>query len=150
MRLVEDAMMRIVLKRIAKDIKDFRLAFVLFAAYNIMVRKLFHAFCPQLILTGFPCAGCGLTRAVFHILTGNFERGIRLNPAAVFWILFFAWFFWNRYVLGKTKQTAKYWLGATAAITLVIYLYRMTHCFPGAPPMVYYRNNLLQKLLRNC
>lgn len=88
MRLVEDAMMRIVLKRIAKDIKDFRLAFVLFAAYNIMVRKLFHAFCPQLILTGFPCAGCGLTRAVFHILTGNFERGIRLNPAAVFWILF--------------------------------------------------------------
>ena len=111
MRLVEDAMMRIVLKRIAKDIKDFRLAFVLFAAYNIMVRKLFHAFCPQLILTGFPCAGCGLTRAVFHILTGNFERGIRLNPAAVFWILFFAWFFWNRYVLGKTKQTAKYWLG---------------------------------------
>ena len=61
MRLVEDAMMRIVLKRIAKDIKDFRLAFVLFAAYNIMVRKLFHAFCPQLILTGFPCAGCGIS-----------------------------------------------------------------------------------------
>lgn len=139
--------MRDIFNRIWKDIKDFRIPILLLAGYNVVARKIFHAFCPQLIFTGFPCAGCGMTRAIFFILTGRFERGLNLNPAAPLWILFIVWFCWNRYVRGRRKKTTMYWLGAVCAVTLAIYVYRMIYCFPGEPPMVFYKNNIIQRLI---
>lgn len=146
-------LMKAVADRICKDIKRFWMAFLLFGIYNVIVRRIFKAFCPFLILTGFPCAGCGMTRAVFYILTGRIERGMRLNPAAPLWILFIVWFLWNRYVRGIHKKSTSLWLGLVCVITLLIYIYRMMNCFPGDPPMVYYRKNILrtfwQYLLHN-
>ncbi len=133
-----------VLAKIWMDIKDFRVAIFFIAVYNVAARALFGAFCPQLILTGFPCAGCGMTRAVFCILTGQFARGMKLNPAAPVWIAFLLWFFWNRYVYSTYKKSTYLWLGIVCAVTLAVYIYRMINCFPGAPPMVYYRNNILR------
>ena len=71
-----------ILGRVWRDIKNFRAAILALVLYNAVVRSVFRAFCPQLILTGFPCAGCGMTRAVLYILTGRFARGMQLNPAA--------------------------------------------------------------------
>ena len=135
---------RIVFGRIWKDIKSLWFAFFLLMLYNVIVRKVFHAFCPQLILTGFPCAGCGMTRAVFYILTGRFTRGMKLNPAAPLWILFLGWLCINRYLRGVRSVNTSLWLGLVCAVTFGIYLYRMMHFFPGEPPMVYYRNNVLR------
>ncbi|MDE6620656.1 MAG: DUF2752 domain-containing protein [Lachnospiraceae bacterium] len=140
--------MRIVFERIWKDIKTFWIAILVLILYNVIVRSVFHAFCPQLILTGFPCAGCGMTRAVFYILTGRFARGMRLNPAAPLWIVFLCWFFANRYLRGVHPKSAKLCLGLVCAATLAIYGYRMLHFFPGEPPMVYYQNNILRRLLK--
>lgn len=64
-----------ILGRVWRDIKNFRAAILALILYNAVVRSVFRAFCPQLILTGFPCAGCGMTRAVLYILTGRFARG---------------------------------------------------------------------------
>lgn len=137
---------QIVLERIWKDIKSFRAAILALILYNVIVRSVFHAFCPQLILTGFPCAGCGMTRAVFYIMTGRFARGMQLNPAAPLWILFLIWFFVNRYLRGLYSKNTTLWLGLVCAVTLGIYLYRMIHFFPGEPPLVYYRNNVLRRI----
>lgn len=141
--------MKTVLGRIWRDIKDYRSAILLFALWNVAVRKMFHAFCPFLIFTGFPCAGCGMTRAVFYILTGRITRGMHLNPAAPLWIIWISWFFWNRYVRGRYKKSAMLWLGAVCAVTFLIYVYRMVNYFPGDPPLVYYRGNLLRQILEN-
>lgn len=135
-----------VLGRIWKDIKAFRAAIFFFAVYNVAARTLFGAFCPQLILTVFPCAGCGMTRAVFCVLTGQFARGMRLNPAAPAWVIFLCWFFWNRYIRGTHQKNTYLWLGIVCAVTLAVYLYRMINCFPGNPPMVYFRNNILRRI----
>ena len=132
--------------RIWKDLKDFLPAILIFGIYNVIIRTIFKAFCPFLILTGFPCAGCGMTRAIFYILTGHIERGMRLNPAAPLWIALTAWFFWNRYVRGIHKKSTTFWLGVVCVITLMIYIYRMINCFPGDPPMVYYRKNVMRKI----
>ena len=134
-------------ERLIKDIRDFKIAIAAIILYNVLARSQFHAFCPQLILTGFPCAGCGMTRAVFYILTGQFARGLRLNPAAPLWILFLCWFFYNRYVRGVYQKGTRFWLGLVCVVTLAVYGYRMLYCFPGEPPMVYYRNNLLRKMI---
>ncbi|MDE5824557.1 MAG: DUF2752 domain-containing protein [Lachnospiraceae bacterium] len=143
-----------VLERIWMDIKSFRVAILALILYNVLVRGVYHAFCPQLILTGFPCAGCGMTRAVFCILTGSFVRGMQLNPAAPLWILFLCWFFGNRYLRGVCPKRTTLWLALVCVITLGIYIYRMLHFFPGEPPMVYYGNNILRRVflgeIRNC
>lgn len=135
-------------RRLINDLKAFYPAIIAFAIYNIIVRKMFHAYCPFLILTGFPCAGCGMTRAVFYILTGRIRRGMALNPAAPMWIVFLLWFFAERYLRGRTPKYVKAVLAMVTVITFGIYLYRMIHFFPGSPPLVFYRNNLISRMLR--
>ncbi len=130
------------------DIKAFYPAVIVFVMYNFVVRKIFHAYCPFLITTGFPCAGCGMTRAVFYILTGRIKRGMALNPAAPMWIVFLLWFFAERYLRGRTPKYVKAVLAMVVVITFGIYLYRMIHFFPGSPPLVFYRNNLISRALR--
>lgn len=132
-------------KRIVTDIRNYYIAILLFIGLNIAVRTAFHAFCPFLILTGFPCAGCGMTRAVLCFVTGQFERGMNLNPAAPFWILWIVFFVTNRYVYGKNSKWIKILLGIVASITMVIYFYRILTQFPSYPPMTYYKNNILAK-----
>lgn len=139
-------MIRTVLGRVWRDIKDFWAAILALALYNVLTRSVFGAFCPQLILTGFPCAGCGMTRAVFYILTGRFARGMHLNPAAPLWILFLGWFFVDRYLRGVNARRMTLWLGLVCVVTLGIYLYRMLNCFPGEPPLVYFRDNVLRMI----
>ncbi|HKR12546.1 MAG TPA: DUF2752 domain-containing protein [Pyrinomonadaceae bacterium] len=36
--------------------------------------------CPFRFITGFLCPGCGVTRALHHILHGHFETAFMLNP----------------------------------------------------------------------
>ena len=38
--------------------------------------------CPVRLLTGFPCPGCGTTRAIGAISIGDFEQAWSLNPIA--------------------------------------------------------------------
>lgn len=137
---------QVVLERIWKDIKSLRIAILALLLYNVIARSVFHAFCPQLILTGFPCAGCGMTRAVFYILTGQFMRGMRLNPAAPFWIVFLVWFFINRYLRGIHSKNTTLWLSLVCAITLGIYLFRMFYFFPSDPPLIYYKDNIMRRI----
>ena len=132
-------------KRIVSDIRNYYIAILLFIALNIVVRAVFHAFCPFLIITGFPCAGCGMTRAVICLLTGQFTRGMNLNPAAPFWIAWIVFFLYTRYVRGENSKLVKILLGIVVVITLAVYFYRMLTQFPGNPPMTYYRNNILAK-----
>ena len=134
-------------KRIIADIKRYYIAVLLLIVLNIVVRKVFHAFCPLLIVTGFPCAGCGMTRAVFYILTGRFARGMKLNPSAPLWIGWILYFLVNRYILGKKSKWVMRFLGVVCVITFAIYLYRMLTQFPGEPPMTYYRNNMISKYM---
>lgn len=136
------------IRRLKNDIKTFYPALLVFALYNIIVRTVFHAYCPFLIVTGFPCAGCGMTRAVFYILTGRVKRGMDLNPAAPMWILFLLWFFAEWYVRGHTPRHVKTVLAMVVLVTFGIYLYRMINFFPGSPPLVFYRNNLISRVLR--
>ena len=137
-----------VLARIGADIKNYYIAIILFAVYNVVVRRIFHAFCPFLITFGFPCAGCGMTRAIYHILIGSFRQGIQLNPAAPLWLLFFLYFFWEHYIIGRNKKCVQWCLAAVCVVTFIIYIYRMLHEFPGNPPLVYYKNNLVVRFLR--
>lgn len=135
-----------ILRRIFKDIEQCKYAIVIFAIYNVVVRTLFHAFCPFLIFFGIPCAGCGLTRACICILRLQFERSMNLNPAAPLWMALIIYFILFRYVLGKKVKGIEPLIGVVSVITLLIYIYRMLTEFPGYPPMVINGNNIMSKI----
>ena len=135
-------------KRVISDIKAYYKVVLLFIALYIIVTMIFGAFCPFVIITGFPCAGCGMTRAVWNILTGNFVLGVNYNPAVLFWIAWGIYFVISRYILGKNSKWVMRTLEIVCVVTLAIYVFRMLTQFPGEPPMTYYKENVLSKLLR--
>ena len=73
--------------------------------------------CPFLSLTGIPCPGCGMTRALCHLLQGNFRVAFSYNPLVFVLPLYlfliacdatpFARRSWNRWLWG-----AALWLSA--------------------------------------
>lgn len=136
-----------VLCRIWKDIMEFKWAILFFTLYYIAAHLALNAFCPLVIVTGFPCPACGMTRAVQYMLGGQFERSFRANPMALPWILFCVYFVWMRYIKGKKVKAFNEILCALLVMMIAVYLVRMKSIFPYRPPMAYTRGNILEKIL---
>ena len=107
--------LRLILERLRRDVKNYRLAAVGFLAYAAAVTLLFGTVCPLAALTGFPCPGCGSTRALVLALTGRFREAFRYNPCIFLWILLAINAGWQRYVRGKKPAGALPAAGAIAA-----------------------------------
>lgn len=132
--------------RVKKDIRQYWMAGVVFIVYYLIVRAIFDAFCPFLVVTGFPCAGCGLTRAGLHLLRGDISRAAALNPSIFLVALFLLYCGYFRYLKGTKVRGFSLALGALTAVTIVIYLYRMYLYFPDRAPYVYHKKNLLSEI----
>lgn len=138
--------MRKIWCRMAADLKEYRCGVMALLAYGMISRLAFHAFCPMVILTGLPCPGCGLSRAVWYLLTGRFARSFALHPLAPLWLALIIVFAVNRYVAGR-GVTKRYMIcvGIVAGATLLLYGYRMLFVFPGRPPASYTGRNLMER-----
>lgn len=134
-------------KRIAADLYQYRWAILALFLYDLAATRLFGAFCPMVILTGLPCPGCGMTRAAFLILTGQWALATRYNPAVWIWLAVGLYFAWNRYGKGRRAAGVLYLAGGAALVMTAVYFYRMAVCFPGEAPMVFGEDNLLGKIL---
>ena len=89
----------------------------------------------MLILTGLPCPGCGMTRALFLALTGRFTRAWEFQPPVYGWILLGLAFAVRRYltvspVSAREKQLWTLALALLLLASLVLYIYRMFTGFP--------------------
>lgn len=117
--------MQFILKRIKQDIKNIYPIIVALIFYWIVTQIMFQTFCPFRIILGIPCAGCGMTRAIIYLITGDIETAMQMNSAAPFWMVFFIYFFWKRYIVGGEKKSIMAGLIIVCIITLVIYLERI-------------------------
>ena len=138
--------MKEVLGRIWKDILDYKWPLLLFGIYYVVIKKIFRAFCPLVIVTGFPCPACGMTRALLYLFTGQFERSFNIHPMGALFVLLAVYCIVMRYFLGKRVLGLKYIVAVLMSALIVFYLYRMATIFPNRPPMSYTRNNLLLKI----
>lgn len=136
-----------ILKRIGEDISRYKWAAAAFALYDAAVLLLFGEFCPVVIFTGFPCPGCGTTRAFLNLLAGRPDMAFRYNPCVFLWALIGLYLVWNRYVRGKKPKGIFQLLCTAAALAVLCYLYRMFCLFPGEPPLVFSENSMLGRLL---
>ena len=95
---------------------------------------------------GVPCPGCGTTRAWLAFLSGGFGEAFWYHP--LFWLtpILLAVGFWNpKWLSGK-------WGNRAALLFLVLYLLlyaaRMVLCFPTQPPMEFFSDAVLPRMLR--
>lgn len=133
-------------KRIKKDASEYKYPILLFLLYYISVKAVFHAYCPMVLITGLPCPGCGMTRAILLLLSGEWQRSWNLQPFAILWVLFGIWIVVWRYILGKRIK----WFNPILIVLLVsliaFYIYRMVTAFPSYPPMTYRYDNLFSNM----
>lgn len=134
-------------ERLSADLWEYRYALIGLALYYLFTKLLGMPFCPMRALTGFPCAGCGLTRAFLYLAGGKITEAARMNPMAFPVLAFILYCAWYRY--GKGRRIPKLWplLGALVAGMLLFYAVRMYQCFPERAPYVYTQGSLLEKRL---
>lgn len=133
--------------RIKKDFMEYRIAIILFLVYYFTIKAIFHAYCPMVLITGLPCPGCGMTRAIALFLIGEFTRSWNLQPQAILWIIFALWIVIRRYFMEKKVIGFQMIFAALLTLLIVAYSYRMMTAFPSYPPMTYRKDNLLSNIL---
>lgn len=129
--------------RLWQDVKNMWAAAVAIIVYTILVNMVFHAFCPMVIFTGFPCPACGMTRAFFYLITGNVSASVQMHPLALWAVCLFLYFAWNRYIMGRAAKGIKMLLGITFFVLIICYVWRMFLYFPDRAPYVYAERNIL-------
>lgn len=130
-------------KRIAKDMKAYGMAAVIFLVYYLLVHLFRSAFCPMITLTGFPCAGCGLTRSFFYLLQGQPVRAAYMNPMSFCIVAFALYCGYYRYIKGTEIKGFTVLFTLLVAGMLLFYFVRMYLYFPDRVPYTYAENNLL-------
>lgn len=139
--------MKKALELLWKDIKNMKLAIVVIAAYLWLNRTFLGSVCPWVVLTGFPCPGCGLTRAGMALLRGDFVEAFEIHPF-IYGVAALAFaFFSYRYLLQRSQKVLVKWTAALIVGMVIFYVWRMIAVFPGEPPMSYYRYNLMRIFL---
>lgn len=128
--------------RIIADLKESGWAFIIFLVYYVIVHAVFDAFCPMLVMTGIPCPGCGLTRAVIFLARGQVLRAAYINPSVFPLIGFLLYCGYFRYVKGSRIKGSGVAVGLLTVCMLVIYGCRMYLYFPDRAPYVYMENNM--------
>ena len=129
------------------DIKSAKWVIIFIIAYFVFLKKFLYSTCPVVLISGFPCPACGLTRAGFLMLGLDFAGALHVHPfifpIAGLTVLFCV----NRYLmLKRTPEWMKWCLILLITGMVIFYIYRMIHVFPGDPPMSFYRGNLIHML----
>ena len=134
-------------ERIWQDVKEYWIAVVTFAVYFIVLNFIFHTSCPMVIMSGFPCPGCGLTRSIRYLISGNIVQSLYINPMGIPIVCILIYFFFNRYILGRKAKGMITIITVVIIVLLVLYIWRMHIFFPNRVPYVYAENNILSQNL---
>lgn len=129
-----------------KFIKKSYPVLLIFLAYIVITYAFHFQNCFIKLFIGYPCPGCGMTRAFFSLVKLDFVGAFQYNPL-IFILPFIAWIiiFHERPFLSKLYKSNLFWIGLIA-IVLIIYILRFIYVYPKEP-MDYYENNFLSLLL---
>lgn len=128
-----------------EDMKAVKWAIMLIIAYFVVGKNYLYSLCPMVVITGLPCPGCGLTRAGFLLLRGDFAQAFLLHPFIYLIVGYAGFFCWNRYICKRRMgEGLKLLFSLLLVFMILYYIWRMVKDFPGKPPMSYYEGNLLR------
>jgi len=128
-------------------IKKYYIPIILFLAYAIITRIFNVCNCLVKLTIGFPCPGCGLTRACFSILRLDFVQAFKYNPLVfvipiIVWVIIFS----ERPIIQKVYNSKLFWI-TLFIIVVTTYVLRLVFIYPDIP-MDYYEHNLLNQIIK--
>ena len=136
------------MKKILDDIKSAKWAIMLIIAYFVLFRRYIYTICPVVLMTGYPCPGCGMTRAALRLLRFDFLGAWEMHPFIYAVVILMIMFGVNRYLLNeKYNCQLKVIIIFIAFAMIVFYIWRMYTMFPTTTPMTYYNGNCMRRLL---
>lgn len=133
-------------KRIVYDVNDHRILIIIIVAFIVTADLIFGRMCPLVLFCGLPCPGCGLTRALYYLITGNIMKAFKMNASIFLWIPLIIWIFVDHYFLQRRSKKLSLILIMVCIITIAYYIYRLIDIYPDADPMIYYKTNLIYYL----
>lgn len=134
------------MKLFIKDIKSAKWVIIAVITYFAFLRNLLFTMCPMVMITGYPCPSCGMTRAGVKLLHLDFAGAWEIHPFIYGVAILIVLFLWNRYIRLRPMPKYLVWLAGIMVIALVVfYVYRVKKYFPGEPPMSYYSGNLIHR-----
>lgn len=136
------------MKKFLDDIKSARWAIILIIAYFAFLKNYLYTICPVVLLSGYPCPGCGMTRAMFKVLRLDFAGAWEMHPFIYPIGILFLSFGISRYFLnGNYMKYVKIFMTVIAVGMVLFYIYRMITLFPDVSPMTYYYGNYFNRLM---
>lgn len=135
------------MRRIGQDIKNLWPTVLALSVYTILVNVMFHAFCPMLLITGIPCPGCGMSRALLLLLMGHPAESVEMHPLAPLVLVLLIYIGWNRYIIGRKSKMVPLFTGIGVVLLVICYLIRMYYLFPENQPLLYMEDNLFSQTI---
>ena len=62
------------------DIKQAKWVIIFMIAYFAFMKNFLYSTCPSVLLTGYPCPACGMTRAAFCLFRMDFKGAFSIHP----------------------------------------------------------------------
>ncbi len=154
----------LVFKRIVSSVQDAvnflmikKKLLLLYLAIGIFIIIMYfipsdHSLCIFRNVTGFPCPGCGLTRAGRYLLHFEFQKSFEFHPLFIPLALILALYSLQLFgidsktrIIARLMADKRFW-AITLCLFLTVYAIRMIILYPDVPPMVYDENSLVQKI----
>ena len=135
-----------IFKRVKADIVNIKYIALIIVIYLVVIRTVFKAVCPMVIITGLPCPGCGMTRSLISFLQFRFKESFVYNPCLIVWLFLVAYWGFCRYFAGRKPRYFTVAAVMTGLITIVVYIIRMALMFPSEPPLTYMYDNFLARI----
>ena len=126
-------------RQIAARIWQHRVLWVSLALFMLIAWSVTGTSCTIRSITGLPCPGCGLTRALLLFLRGDLAGAWAMHP--LFWlavpVLATVLTFMIRNPARLYSRPATYAWISVAALFIIVYLIRMVLIFPNAEPLTW-------------
>ena len=114
-------------RRLVNDIWEIKAAILFLVIYACVVFPIFHCFCPMVVLFGYPCPACGLSRACAAVLTGQFHRAAEENAMIFFWLPYILWLVAHQYFMGRKPKLMRALNITGGILTLAYYVWRIVN-----------------------
>lgn len=140
-----------------KIVKEYGVLLIQFVRKNWILLLIFAVYvsvayfcrwqtCILKLLIGYPCPGCGMTRAVFSLFRLDFAQAFYYHPLVfllpvVLWVIVFS----KRPLISKIHRSTIFW-SILLVLVLVVYILRWFYVYPEIP-MDYNEHNLLHFIL---
>ena len=120
---------------------------LIIVGYSVFAGFFLGTTCLFASITGLPCPGCGSTRALFMLLTGDVVESLRLHPLLIPSIIVICIYIIVWFTHDKTPRWMEKTLIVYSIALIALYAVRMLLLFPNETPMTYNNKAILPRVI---